>query len=259
MMASKGVLGASLILVALGAAAVATAQPEQPAYLGPAATPDGLKLLPPPPKSGSAADVADKRIFDETRALQGTPRWALATSDVETGPFETYACALGMALSPEMAPRLAQVLDRASTGGLVGAVKAHYGVKRPYLGGDAPICQARTDHLAGNGDYPSGHTAGGWMEAMILAELVPDHATAILARGRAFGESRAVCGAHSASAVQAGFMAGSAVVAALHGSAEFRADMDAARAELDRIRASAPAPPAARCRAEAEALSVAPY
>ncbi|MDI1363496.1 MAG: phosphatase PAP2 family protein, partial [bacterium] len=131
--------------------------------------------------------------------------------------------------------------------------------RRPYLDSAAPICEARTDHLAQNGDYPSGHTAGGWAEALVLAELAPDRATAILSRGRAFGESRAVCGAHSASAVQAGFMAGSVVVAALHGQPKFRADLDAAREELARVRATAPAPAAVQCKQEREALSARSY
>jgi acid phosphatase (class A) len=108
--------------------------------------------------------------------------------------------------------------------------------------------------LAGNGDYPSGHAAGGWLEALILAELVPDRATEILARGRAFGESRAICGAHSLSAVQAGWLAGAAAAAVLHGSPEFRADLDAARAELTAGRTALPAPDSATCRAEADAL-----
>lgn len=228
-------------------------------YLDASNTPDGLRILPPPPKAGSAADVADKRIFAETRALQGSPRWRLATSDVDTEAFDTFACAMGMRLTKKAAPALARVLDRAGTGGLVDPVKSRYAVRRPYLGGEAPICQARTEHLASNGDYPSGHTAGGWMEALILAELLPDRATELLARGRAFGESRAVCGAHSASAVQAGFMAGASVVAALHGLAEFRADMDAARAELAALRTNAPTPEPGRCRMEAEALAAAPY
>ncbi len=198
--------------------------------------------------------MADHKVFEATRRLQGSPRWKLATSDVETGAFEHFACALGVKLTAQTAPALARLLDRAGASGVVDPVKQFYRVRRPYLGSKAPICQARTAHLAGNGDYPSGHAANGWMEALILAELAPDRATEILARGRAFGESRMICGAHSLSAVQAGWLAGAAATAALHGSAAFRADLDTARTEMARVRASAPAPDAAVCRAEAAAL-----
>jgi len=229
------------------------------AYLSSEATPDGLRILPPPPRPNGPVARADRQVFAATRRLAGSPRWRLAASDVDSGPFAHFACALGVSLSPDMAPALARLLDRAGTAGVVDPVKAFYHTPRPYIGmGTGPagrICQARTAHLAGNGDYPSGHAAGGWMEALILAELAPDRASAILARGRAFGESRMVCGAHSRSAVEAGWLAGAAATAALHGSAAFRADLEAARSEMVKVRASAPPPDAAICRAEAKALS----
>ena len=229
------------------------------AYLSPATTPDGIRVLPAPPAPGSPLAIADRRLFAATRKLKGSPRWKVAMSDVDTGPFEHFACALGVKLTPQTAPALARVFDRADTAGVVDPVKERYRRPRPFIGSKAPICQARTAHLIANGDYPSGHAANGWMEALILAELAPDRATEILARGRAFGESRMICGAHSMSAVQAGWLAGAAATAALHGSASFRADLDAARAELATVRKRAPAPDAAACRAEAAALATAAY
>lgn len=224
-------------------------------YVGPAEAPDGLRILSPPPAPESGRAEADRRVFVETRALKDSPRWALAQADVTSETYEHFACALGVQLNAERAPVLSRLLDRAGSGGLVAEVKAYYAARRPYLDNDLPICQDKTDHLAGDGDYPSGHTSGGWLDALILAELVPDRATQILARGRAFGESRVVCGAHSASAVQAGFMAGSIAAAMLHSRPEFRADLEAARSELAKVRLTAPAPDPAFCRAEREALS----
>lgn len=235
------------------------APPAPSAYVGPADAPDGLSVLPPPPAPGSGRAEADRRIFAETRALKGSPRWAVAQSDVTSDTYDHFACALGVQLTAARAPVLTRLLDRADDGGLVDKVKAHYATPRPYLDNDQPICQDRTAHLAGNGDYPSGHTSGGWREALILAELAPDRATQLLARGRAFGESRAVCGAHSASAVQAGFMAGSVAVAMLHSRPEFRSDLEVARAELAKVRSSAPAADPSLCRAERQALSVPAY
>ncbi len=142
---------------------------------------------------------------------------------------------------------------------MVDQAKYFYRTPRPYLSGTSKICEAKTAHLADNPDYPSGHAAGGWMEALILAELAPDRATDILARGRAFGESRLVCGSHSLSAVEAGWMAGAAATAALHAQPAFRQDLEAARAELPRARAAAPPPNPAACRAETAALAEPPY
>jgi membrane-associated phospholipid phosphatase len=238
-----------------GGAAIESVSPPSVDYLTPEATPDGVRVLPPPPRPGGAQAAADAEVFKTTRKAQGGARWGLATSDVDTGAFEHFACALGAKLTPDLAPATARLLDRANTGGLVDQAKSFYRTPRPYLSTTSNICQAKTAHLDANPDYPSGHAAGGWMEALILAELAPDRATEILARGRAFGESRVICGAHSLSAVQAGWMAGAAVTAALHAQPAFRRDLEAARSELPKARAAAPSPDPAACRAETAALA----
>ena len=235
--------------------AIESVSPPSSAYLTPEATPDGVRVLPPPPTPGGSQAAADAEVFKETRKAEGGARWALATSDVETDAFDHFACALGAKLTRDLAPATARLLDRASAGGMVDQAKQFYRTPRPYLSGTSMICEAKTAHLAANPDYPSGHAAGGWMEALILAELAPDRATDILARGRAFGESRVICGSHSLSAVQAGWMAGAAATAALHAQPAFRQDLEAARAELPKARAAAPSPDPAACRAEAAALA----
>jgi acid phosphatase (class A) len=79
---------------------------------------------------------------------------------------------------------------------------------------------------------------------LVLAELAPDSATSLLARARAFGESRIVCGVHNMSAVEAGWMTATAVFAAQNASAAFRADLDPAKTELSTLRTSASVDPA---------------
>ncbi|WP_010546343.1 acid phosphatase [Sphingomonas elodea] len=249
-------------VVGAAVAALMLAAPQSPdtgAYLAPEAYPDGMAILPPPPPPGSAAAALDLKIFRDTRRLAGTQRWQIATDDVTNDPLRRNACAMHMVLDARRAPALAHLLDRAATGPVVSRVKAAYQVPRPYLRTNGEICEPKTAHLAGNGDYPSGHTANGWMEALILAEVMPERATAILARGRAYGESRAICGSHSRSAVEAGFMAGAVVVAALHGAPAFRRDVEAARAEVAALAASAPRPDERTCAAEAHALAVRPW
>ncbi|WP_374534360.1 phosphatase PAP2 family protein [Phenylobacterium sp.] len=237
----------------LGAAVLAMAPSGD--YLTPETAPDGVRLLAPPPAPGGARAAMDRRIHQETRALENTPRWRLAADDVNSETFDHYACAIGVQLTPERAPALARLLDRAGSGDIVGPAKDHWGTRRPYLTAPGPTCQPQTEHLAANPDYPSGHTANGWMEALLLAELFPDRATEILARGRAYGESRVICRVHTVSAVEAGYVAGAAATAVLHGQAEFRRDLEAARAELAHVRADAPPADTARCRAEARALA----
>ncbi len=242
-----------------GGAAIESVSAPSRDYLTPEATPDGVRVLPPPPRPGGPQAAADAGVFVATRKAEGGARWALATSDVKTDAFDHFACALGAKLTRDLAPATARLLDGAGAGGVVDQAKYFYRTPRPYLSGTSKICEAKTAHLADNPDYPSGHAAGGWMEALILAELAPDRATDILARGRAFGESRLVCGSHSLSAVEAGWMAGAAATAALHAQPAFRQDLEAARAELPRARAAAPPPNPAACRAETAALAEPPY
>lgn len=237
----------------LGGALVAAAEAPRP-YLDAVPLPDLMRILPPPPASGSPQSVADRAIFRATRALQGSERWAVATRDVTDDRFTTFACAIGLQLDAKSAPATTRVFARIGGGALVDRVKRGYATRRPYLDDDQPICEPKSAHLAGNGDYPSGHTTNGWSSALLLAELMPERATAILARGRQYGESRYICGSHSLSAVEAGYMSGSVLVATLHAAPEFRRDMDAARAELAALRRTAPPPPAAQCAQEARAL-----
>jgi acid phosphatase (class A) len=117
----------------------------------------------------------------------------------------------------------------------------------------------RTDALAQSPDYPSGHNAWGWTIGLIMTELAPDRGTEILARARAFGEGRLVCGVHTLSAVEAGRLNGSIVVAALHGQPEFRRDLEIARKEVAAARKAGPAPDPAACAKEAELVAASPY
>lgn len=246
-----GVRIAALSLVLATAPGVA-----QTPYIPQARVPDGVDVLPLPPAPDSPADNADRALFRATRALEGSPRWRMATDDVGNAPLDRYACAIGMRLDATRAPALAALLDRIGTGDMVGPVKDHYRKARPYLGTDAPICEPRTDHLARNGDYPSGHAANGWLEALVLVQLLPDRVTPLLARARAYGESRVICGVHSRSAVQAGWLAGSAMFAMLQTSSAYRRDLAAAARELARLRPHAPAPDPATCAGEAELVGL---
>ena len=76
----------------------------------------------------------------------------------------------------------------------------------------------------------------GWAWALILSELAPDRANAILARGLAYGESRVICGVHYASDVEAGRLVGAAMVARLKGDRAFQRDLAAARLEIEKAR-----------------------
>jgi len=238
-------LALATVAVSLGLCVIAAAQGiENTAYLKGAAPPDTALVLAPAPAAGSPAATADRTIFRATRALEGTPRWALAQRDVnEAIPamMGDFSCAVGASLDPASAPRLNAIFLRLRFDVLaaVNGPKALYRRQRPFLIDQGDICVPRTDSLARSPDYPSGHATWSWTLGLVIAELAPDRAAQVLSRARAFGESRVVCGVHNASAIEAGRTNAAALVAALHGDQTFRSDMDLARTEMARLRHTA--------------------
>ncbi|GBQ27930.1 phosphatase PAP2 family protein [Gluconacetobacter azotocaptans] len=208
--------------------------------------PDGRTVLPPPPAPHSAAQAEDQEVFDRTRRLVGSARWAMAREDAELAParlLADFSCAAGMTLEPA---RLQPQLEARIT-----EEKQFWKRQRPFVDTDRPICTDDSAHLRDSPAYPSGHTTHGWIVAGILAELMPDRATDILHRGRAFGESRIVCGVHWKSDVQAGWLNGAAMFAALQADPGFQADMAAAGHEIAALRAHPATPDPERCAVEA--------
>jgi acid phosphatase (class A) len=248
------------VVLALRPTAGQNAAPARPpartGYLAPAQVPDVTRIVLPAPASGDPRFAADMAIYRATRTLEGSPRWAMAIADdnVSTnGMLSAFSCPLGLAQLGENAPRVRALISRANVDTLrpALALKRLYQHKRPFQVEAGKVCLSDRGRAAleTDPDYPSGHTTASWEAGLILAELAPDASSDILARARAFGESRIVCGVHNASAVEAGRMTSTAVFAAQHASPDFRADMDAAREELAALRAQAQKP--ARCTDEA--------
>ncbi len=244
------------LLVAIGTAGLAAAQLGPRGYLAPGAF-DILAVLPPAPATGDARDKADRAIFRATRRLVGTPRYDLAINDVkltQRDMFNDFSCSIGVVLTAERAPKTAALLSKVTfdTTRSSSIAKDFYKRKRPYLVDKGAYCQP-AEQLKTSFDYPSGHTTLGWTWATILAELAPDRATPIMARGRAYGESRIVCGVHNASAVESGRVTAAATLAAIESDPAFLAERAAARQEIDMLRRdpAVPQPPAPVCAVEA--------
>jgi len=229
-------------------------------YLKPEALPNSLALLPPPPAAGSAAFALDQEVSRKSLALRGTLRWKLAAEDANLmfpQAAGTFSCALGAPITEKDMPHLYMLLRRtlADAGLSTYKAKNHYSRTRPFVVNNEPTCTPEEEeHLKKNGSYPSGHTALGWAWALILTEIAPDRADAILARGRAFGESRVICNVHWHSDVVEGRFMGAATVARLHADPGFRAEVEAAKAEYAEVSAKG-LKPTRDCRAEADALA----
>jgi len=230
-------------------------------YLQKGALPNSLMLLPPPPAAGSIAFALDQEIDRSYFPLRGTPRWELAAKDADLyfpEAADTFSCALGIPITEQDTPHLYRLLRRTLEDALesTGAAKKHYMRERPFMLNKEPICTPDWEaRLSTSGSYPSGHSSTGWTWALILSEIAPERADVILARGRAFTDSRLVCNVHWYSDVDEGRFLGSAVVALLHANAGFEADLEAAKAEYAAARDQG-LKPTRDCQAEAKVLGL---
>jgi acid phosphatase (class A) len=230
-----------------------------PGYLTKGEHPNSVALLPPPPAPESVAFALDEQLNREALELRDTLRWQLAAQDAMTrfpDAAGMLSCALGVPINQQDTPSAYLILRRSviDVGMSVREVKKHYQRARPFIVNEQPVCTPTAiRYLEKDGSYPSGHTAAGWAWALIFAEIAPDKADAVLARGWEFGQSRAICNVHWQSDVAQGRVIGAALVARLHANDEFRADLANAREEIAATRARG-LPPSRDCAAEAKAL-----
>ena len=111
--------------------------------------------------------------------------------------------------------------------------KTHYNRVRPFAENAGASCTpAEEEALRGDRSYPSGHTAIGWMLALVLTELLPDRQDALLRRGYDFGQSRVICRVHWYSDTVAGRNVASATYARLQADPVFQAQAELSRQDI---------------------------
>ncbi|HYL70621.1 MAG TPA: phosphatase PAP2 family protein [Candidatus Dormibacteraeota bacterium] len=230
------------VLAALSAYGYVRAQEPQAGYLTPAQALHVEAWLPPPPGQNSMANAADVEAYLSSRALIGTARAQEAQADDVLKPAEAvaprFAYLMGVTLDRRTTPRLMQLMElvRNDAEWLMLPVKkpvASGGRRRPFVDfPNLPKCPLVFEALGSTGSYPSGHAMTGWLWGSILAELAPEFADALLARGIAFGDSRVVCGFHYPSDITGGRIAAAALLTRLHAERRFQDDLAQAKKEV---------------------------
>ena len=239
-----------------------------PVYFSPGEM-DSIALLEPPPADGSDAARRDLQdVLDAQRAAHAAGMTARAVGDtvidcqrvaevlepVAAQPGPSQGTGAAPTLTGDDAAAVAFATRAAlQVAGATLAPKQYWARPRPYvvsreverLGDVAPFSPLA---IAGGVErahtsYPSGHTAFGITCAIVLAQMVPEQRAALFARGRVYGESRVVVGAHYPTDVEAGYRVGTAAAAVMLRNPQYQSDLGAVRAQLRKALGLPPAAP----------------
>jgi len=200
--------------------------------------PDFHLFVPPYPVQGSKQDDADVTGSRFWQQPEDSPRWKLALAD-NTAAFSRFDEVFGSDIDVASTPLLVNLLARTDQDVAAVAAQAKSFYSRPR-----PFQRFQMEHVCGmhtapkpesspktGTSYPSGHAAYGWTLALVLADVVPERAQALLARGNEFADSRIVCAVHFPSDVQASQILAASVIARLHFVPDFQRDMTCAKQE----------------------------
>jgi len=229
-------------------------------YLSPKDLPNVVALLPPPPGPGSATMTEDEKARQATLPLQGTPRYALAATDAVRDHQNTvndFQCAFATGITTQHTPRLYELLSRLRLDVRAASypAKSHFKRPRPFVVHNAHSCYADDEGMArGDWSYPSARGAVGWAYALVLAQLRPDRADAIMKRGQDFGESRVICDQEWKSDIEAGKVVATATIHRIETEKAYQADLAAARKEVE-LELAAGMKPQLNCAPEFAALA----
>jgi acid phosphatase (class A) len=193
---------------------------------------DAARTLPPPPAQESARTQAEMDELRGYAASASAERKAAATRDARDETPDIFNAAIGfdIAATPETQKLLQIVADEEEPDTKVA--KAYFHRLRPYsVEPGLHTCTPVKPGKAAN-SYPSGHATLAFSMGVVLAQVLPGKAQAILARSADYAESRLICGVHYRSDIVAGQQFGTLIALRLMEKPAFQQQMAAAQAEL---------------------------
>jgi acid phosphatase (class A) len=166
--------------------------------------------LPQPPSENSeefANDVKYYKWGKEEREKKNIREEALRED--ETSIFALFSSVLGMKVSKEHTPEIYKLAKTSINDGLFAAHKGQEQFKRTK-----PYVYFHEESLTSKGDgddfkdkensYPSGHSTHGWMLALVLGNVAPEHTDALMKCAEQYATLRVIMGRHWKSDIDAG-------------------------------------------------------
>ncbi|TGQ71395.1 MAG: phosphatase PAP2 family protein [Mesorhizobium sp.] len=219
-------LAAGLLLLVIGSAA--QAEDAKPFITNKDV--DLTMILPSPPANDSAETKAELGAVLTLQVTRTPEMVASAVADAEENVWR-FADVMGPNFNKEKLPKFSAFFDRvvATEGAVVDPAKDVWKRPRPHQLSDLvkPVVK-----LSSSGSWPSGHATVGTMMGIILADMVPEKRAEIMARATQYAHNRVVGGIHYPSDIEMGKISGSVIAAVLLNRDDFKAEYEAARAEL---------------------------
>jgi acid phosphatase (class A) len=190
------------------------------------------QTLAPPPAADSQTVRDELAELHRIQSARTAAQIAQAQADEKQRTMFIYRDVLGEKFDPDALPLTAAFARRIKKDASIAAapLKKMFHRMRPYRRDQTlqPVCKIKS----ADNSYPSEHSTVGYLNALILGDMLPEKRTAILARADAYAYNRLVCGVHYPSDVQAGRQLALALHAAMQANPRFRQEAAAATVEL---------------------------
>lgn len=200
-------------------------------------TPEQLSaaaILPTPPAPSSwktLEELAELHRIEQTRTAADIQH---AQEDDREESMFAFADVMGPQFQRAILPLTALLSDHVKNDEsiIVNPAKQFFRRSCPFFVDTTlhPVC--KTNANPEDFSYPSGHGVTGYLEALVLAQLVPEKRDQILARADDYAHSREVCGVHYASDEAASRVVAYAMIGIIINHRQFKAEFAAAKNEL---------------------------
>jgi acid phosphatase (class A) len=194
---------------------------------------DIASLLPAPPAAGSPAEKAELAELIHIQETRSPDQVARAKADDADESIFIYRNVVGDQFNPRALPLTASLSAKvhANEGVVVNPAKQYFHRVRPYIADQnvKPVCRMKEDPK--DYAYPSGHSTSGYLEALVLLQILPEKRNEILARADDYAHNRLVCGMHYPSDPVVSKLTAYAMLGLMLNNAEFRKELTAAKAE----------------------------
>jgi acid phosphatase (class A) len=220
----------TLLLLAPSLAAASDAHTKT--YLSDAQVSAVMAALPAPSAPGSAEDKADYAATDRAFADRSATDFEQAKKEEKFNAFD-FAAVIGPGFQADKLPHVAALFKEAEeeTKEAVDLSKNHW--KRPRPCPPASECASNPEKAAKKSfGYPSGHSSKATVDAILLAQLFPQDADALMQHAHDIGWRRVVKGVHTLQDIYAGREFGTALATDMLASPTLQHDLAAAREEL---------------------------